>query len=251
MSWYSEKHYKPIQRNPDTDLYFQRFFADIIREGEILDIGCSIGNFLSLWPDKIIGVDCDEDAIRIACERGLRARVMDVNLGIDFPDNSFEAVNCEGTLDHLKEPLLVLKEIKRVLKPKGFLVCITGNMRHYGIKEFWDDYTHRTAFTPRSLYQITYDAGFREFEIIDEYKFPLVIRILLRHPFVTKAAKETYRIFSKFLYHIRYSKKGRLAEKDNLKAIHYRSPALRIQDISYRLHIRNKKRMILIAKKEG
>lgn len=44
---------------------------------------------------------------------------------IPLPDNSFDTVLCAEVLEHVPEPLQALKEIRRVLKPNGYLVMST------------------------------------------------------------------------------------------------------------------------------
>lgn len=45
--------------------------------------------------------------------------VCDLDKGLPFPDNSIDEVYSEHLLEHVKDILFVLKEIKRVLKPNG------------------------------------------------------------------------------------------------------------------------------------
>ncbi|MDT0644452.1 class I SAM-dependent methyltransferase [Zunongwangia sp. F363] len=46
---------------------------------------------------------------------------------LPFPDNSFEFVTCQTVLIHLPEPKAALKEMKRVLKKDGLLLCVEPN----------------------------------------------------------------------------------------------------------------------------
>jgi len=39
---------------------------------------------------------------------------------IDFPDDYFDAVICNHVLEHIKDDILAIKELYRVLKPKGW-----------------------------------------------------------------------------------------------------------------------------------
>ncbi|MFP4458458.1 MAG: class I SAM-dependent methyltransferase [Candidatus Zixiibacteriota bacterium] len=42
--------------------------------------------------------------------------------GLPFADNSFDIVFHQGLLEHFREPLGIIKENQRVLKPKGFVI---------------------------------------------------------------------------------------------------------------------------------
>ncbi len=46
---------------------------------------------------------------------------------LPFPDHSFELVTCQTVLIHLPEPNKALKEMKRVLKKGGLLLCVEPN----------------------------------------------------------------------------------------------------------------------------
>ena len=48
-------------------------------------------------------------------------------LQLPFADDSFDAVNCQTVLIHLENPLEALREMKRVLKPNGILICAEPN----------------------------------------------------------------------------------------------------------------------------
>ncbi len=46
---------------------------------------------------------------------------------LPFKDDSFDAVTCQTLLIHIQNPLEVLREMKRVLKPNGILICAEPN----------------------------------------------------------------------------------------------------------------------------
>ncbi len=63
-----------------------------------------------------------------------------------------------------------LKEIKRILKPGGRAVILTPNCPYMLNKNFWDDYTHLRPFTKKSLEMITYDAGFSDIKVYEDFR---------------------------------------------------------------------------------
>lgn len=99
--------------------------------GTLLEIGCAMGFFLDYarslgW--KVKGVDLAEDAVNFAKEKlGLDILKGDV-FSLNANTNSFDACISIGTLDHLKNPLAVLDEISRILKPKGLLLITIGSI---------------------------------------------------------------------------------------------------------------------------
>jgi 2-polyprenyl-3-methyl-5-hydroxy-6-metoxy-1,4-benzoquinol methylase len=46
-----------------------------------------------------------------------------------FPDNSFDAVTMNHVIEHVSDPVALLAEVKRILKPDGRLVSITPNIQ--------------------------------------------------------------------------------------------------------------------------
>lgn len=141
---------------------YHRHFSRL--EGSILDLGCSTGNFIQHDPERIVGLDIDPDGLKVARARGFHCLHGDATDGIPFPANCFRAVNCDSVLEHVDEPLRLLREIRRVLAPGGTLVVITPNI--YRVRHrFWRDYTHVHPFCTESLRRIAYDAGFRDVSI--------------------------------------------------------------------------------------
>lgn len=160
MSYYSDHDNLP-DATRKRKLYYRHFSR---LEGSILDLGCSTGNFIQHDPERIVGLDIDPDALNVARARGFDCLRGDVTDGMPFPANCFRAVNCDSVLEHVDEPLHLLREIRRVLAPGGTLVVITPNI--YRVRHrFWRDYTHVHPFCAESLRRIAYDAGFRDISI--------------------------------------------------------------------------------------
>lgn len=73
---------------------------------------------------KVIGIDISKDALKIAKKDYPEISFFQGDIyKLDFKDNSFDFVMCCETLEHLKKPILALKECKRVSK-KYILVTI-------------------------------------------------------------------------------------------------------------------------------
>lgn len=106
----------------------------------LLDVGCGMCHWSRLLSDflqpgtKIIGVDNDikwskdndeikADFLKKSMEFSLKKA--DV-YSLPFADNTFDVVTCQTLLIHV-DPLRALNEMKRVLKPKGILICAEPN----------------------------------------------------------------------------------------------------------------------------
>ena len=106
--------------------------GNFAKKGErILDAGCANGYFFETIKNKNIqyyGVDISEKLIKIAKEKyskkGAIFKIADIS-NLPFPDNFFDKTYSISVIHNVpskKIRLEHLKEIKRVLKPKGFLI---------------------------------------------------------------------------------------------------------------------------------
>lgn len=79
---------------------------------------------------QVTGVDLDESGVAAANQAALAShipnayfQVVDVNAGLPFTADLFDALLCLDSLNHLRDRLAVFQEWARVLKPGGRLVC--------------------------------------------------------------------------------------------------------------------------------
>ena len=144
--------------------HFFRFFSEVPREGRILDVACSTGNFIQHAPEKVIGIDLDESALAVAREQGFDCQYGDITKGLPFEENFFDAVNCDSIIEHLDNPLSLITEVHRILKQGGTVVIVTPDIKRVGLN-FWLDYTHKSPFTKKGLERIFYDAGFQTIRV--------------------------------------------------------------------------------------
>src|SRR4051812_122639 len=68
---------------------------------------------------------------------------------IPFPSNHFDRIEAEDVLEHVDNPIAVVQELGRVLKPEGIL-WIRGPDYRFG-EIVWADLTHKRAFALRSF----------------------------------------------------------------------------------------------------
>jgi methionine biosynthesis protein MetW len=85
----------------------------------ILDLGCGDGSLLAkLMKEKGVtghGVDIDEHNLILSIERGLSVCQCDLDEGlIDFPDKSYDYAILNQTLQAIKKPDKVIREMLRV-----------------------------------------------------------------------------------------------------------------------------------------
>lgn len=69
------------------------------------------------------GLDFSSIAIERAKGLGLDCQVADLDAGIPFDNSTFDTVWAGDVIEHLFDPVFVLKEVNRVLVPGGLLLC--------------------------------------------------------------------------------------------------------------------------------
>lgn len=105
----------------------RKAFKKIIRLQDcvILDIGCGNGystQFL-LKSNSVYGIDISIEMLKLAAHKGFKTVRSSACHPFPFRNNFFDAVLCLGVIPYFHEDKVIniFKEIKRVLKPKGFL----------------------------------------------------------------------------------------------------------------------------------
>jgi ubiquinone/menaquinone biosynthesis C-methylase UbiE len=107
----------------------------------ILDVGCGQGHWTKLISSflrdgaSVTAVDSDpkwgnqnEEMAMYFKERSMSFDIFQASgTKLPFDDNSFDAVTCQTVLIHVEDPVKVLLEMKRVLKPNGILICAEPN----------------------------------------------------------------------------------------------------------------------------
>lgn len=105
---------------------------DIFKDNVVLDIGCGAGGktlyYASLGAKKVYGLDIVERYLKesndLANKKGLSNQfefVLGNAANLQFEGNYFDSIIMNDAMEHVNEPLKVLNECHRVLKPSGKL----------------------------------------------------------------------------------------------------------------------------------
>jgi SAM-dependent methyltransferase len=137
--------------------------------GRLLDFGCGSGVFLQRMQEsgwRATGVDIAATAVQRMHARGLRALVGTLPHP-ELEDASFEVVTMWEALEHVHNPLEVLRAAHRLLVPGGRLLVAAPNIDSLAYRWFgasWyglDVPRHLTHFNPWTLSMMLNRAGFR------------------------------------------------------------------------------------------
>jgi ubiquinone/menaquinone biosynthesis C-methylase UbiE len=100
----------------------------------LLDVGCGPGTITAdlgerVRPGRVTAIDASDDVLaqarRYAQGRGLDTvdfRTGDVH-ALDFADGSFDVVHAHQVLQHVADPVLALREMRRVCRPGGVVAA--------------------------------------------------------------------------------------------------------------------------------
>jgi 2-polyprenyl-3-methyl-5-hydroxy-6-metoxy-1,4-benzoquinol methylase len=117
----------------------------------VLEVGCGMGNFAERlareMSAKVVATDLSPRMVELARERGLDARVADVQ-ELPFDDGEFDCVVANAMLYHVEDVDRALSELARVLEPGGKLVAVTIGEAH--MAEVWRLVGYQKAERPFS-----------------------------------------------------------------------------------------------------
>ena len=123
--------------------------------GAVLDIGAGTGDFLSKAKKEgwtVSGVEPNEQAKQLAQQKEVLLHTNTDN----FEDHSFDIITLWHVLEHVPDLQHQIQEIKRLLKPGGYVIVAVPNFKSYDAtyyKSFW------AAFdVPRHLWHFSKNA---------------------------------------------------------------------------------------------
>ena len=123
----------------------------------VLDIGCGRGALLQIVkerfsPSRLVGVDVAPNTPQYMRELSMEGYAKDASSGLDFGDESFDAVICGEVIEHVIDTDRLVSEIKRVLKPNGIMILTTPNLAYF-VNRFMLLAGLQPLFTETSLHQ--------------------------------------------------------------------------------------------------
>lgn len=145
---------------------------------KVLEVGCATGYISKRLKENdctVAGIEIDRESAKVAKQYCENIIVGDVeNLSeLPYPEKYFDVLLFGDVLEHLKDPLFVLKKLKSWCKDDGYIICSIPNVAHIYVRlkllfGKWDyedigllDRTHLRFFTTGSAKKIIEDAGFK------------------------------------------------------------------------------------------
>ncbi|WP_439106866.1 class I SAM-dependent methyltransferase [Congregibacter sp.] len=140
--------------------------------GILLDYGCGNGDFLTIaksmgW--SVGGVDFDPVAVRLARAKGLDVALIKAGEALQG-EGLYDVITLSHVLEHVHDPLHLIHDLFRLLKPGGVLWLETPNISSIGHRtfgRFWrglEPPRHLILFSSETLERVLLRAGFKDIE---------------------------------------------------------------------------------------
>lgn len=168
---YTDGNFSKLQDYHRDDSYikeeelFKNIFARRVKEiskyiktGKVLEIGCSTGLMLSLFKNigfEVEGIEASKKAAEYARKKGLEVKIAFFEK-VNFTQK-YNLIILNHTLEHMEDPIGVLIKIKKILKPKGYLMIDLPNFDSPVAKILKGKWPHLLAdehlwhFTPKAF----------------------------------------------------------------------------------------------------
>jgi 2-polyprenyl-3-methyl-5-hydroxy-6-metoxy-1,4-benzoquinol methylase len=158
---------------------------------QLLDIGCAYGPFLAAAQEEGFspyGIDPSEDAIKYVTQTlnipAVQGFFPDIHFSFLISHFSFSIITLWYVIEHFRDCVPVLKEIRRLLKPSGVLAFATpsfsGVSGRFSLKRFLErsPADHWTIWSPAICKRALKNAGFQVKKIVNSghhpERFPLL-----------------------------------------------------------------------------
>ncbi|MDD5731142.1 MAG: class I SAM-dependent methyltransferase [Candidatus Omnitrophica bacterium] len=176
------------------------------RETMILDAGCGYGSLISRLKSygKITGLDTSLDACSFCRNKYAVALTQASAENTPFRDNTFDFVFATEVIEHIRNDGEAMKELYRILKPKGYLiVTVPAFMCLWGHHD--EQYGHIRRYTKEKFLKIAAQAGFsvKESHYFKFFLFLPLLALRKAKQIASSKSDDFYKInpFLNFLLH--------------------------------------------------
>ncbi|MGZ8843455.1 MAG: class I SAM-dependent methyltransferase [Pyrinomonadaceae bacterium] len=155
------KHWWFIGRRKIISTFVERICRDLGKQKpQILDVGCGTGANIQMLSNfgATEGVDVSAEALDFCRARGLAKVKQGAAEALPYEDASFDLVTGLDVVEHLDDDVAGLKEMRRVLRPRGrALLFVPAFMFLWGVQD--DISYHRRRYTLTDLKQRLAESG--------------------------------------------------------------------------------------------
>ena len=163
--------------------FYNEYFEQVIetirkykKPTRVLDVGCGVGLFLQKvkangWNG--VGVDMSKPAVTYARNHGLEVHLGRIEQS-SFKTETFDVITLFQTIEHLEDPLKILKKLHSLLKVGGVLLITTPSETSFLARilgKFWFGYRnieHLYFYNKQSLTAMQKKVGFKKITIRTE-----------------------------------------------------------------------------------
>lgn len=140
-----------------------------IKNFKVLDIGCFTGDFLSILKKKgakVYGLELQSEAVEIARKKLKTKNIFSSPKDFKGPKGSFDLITLQGLIEHVEDPLELIKFCSSQIKKGGFIMIQTpnaGSLFSRLLKRYWPPYApveHIHFFDRKGLSSLLKTEGF-------------------------------------------------------------------------------------------
>ena len=122
-----------IIENPMEMMALKKWRIELMKElkGKVLEVGVGTGKNIEHYPPNIdiTAIDFSEKMLKKAYEKAVKfdKKVKLINMdaqNMNFPDNTFDVIFTTCVFCSVPDPILGLKELRRVCKPNGKIIMV-------------------------------------------------------------------------------------------------------------------------------
>lgn len=157
---------------------YKKVAEKLLLKSLILEVGCGtgvFGNILTELGHKVIGIDKDQEAVKIARQNGMNVilgNIEDYKI-LSYFKIRFDVILLMDVLEHLLNPVDVLKRLGSILKIDGRIIVTGPNVGYWAVRKEllfgrWNyteggifDKTHLHFYTASSWKKLIEESGYK------------------------------------------------------------------------------------------
>lgn len=159
-----------------------RYLRSLENGIKFLDVGCGLGMGLAYAQQfgcELYATEYDSESLEFVKSRFSVKTHQGSLLNAKFPDNFFDFIHISHVIEHVLDPRAHIKEMKRILKPGGFIAIGTPdisnrlytlhrcfNFIRFRVPDIIDGLDHTFIFPKKCLRKLTEDEGLI---VVDHY----------------------------------------------------------------------------------